>query len=676
MTRLSLAAVAGALLGALPACAPEPCDRDWPATPAGVDVVHVSASADCGEACDGTRRRPYPSISAALGSVASGDAGAVAVAAGTYPERVVIGPREGELVIAGVCSDRVVIEEPADGLTGGDSLGIVAAPGAGAPVTLSGLTVVGSNFGVDLTEGGFTLADVAVERARIVGLRIALGATVEAEGLQVRDIAEPDATGSSHGIQVDGAATLVASDVVVTAVRGTGIDGRGGEDGGCVVSLRDVVSSFHGEVAGGPVAQDLGKGLEIGAGCAADIVGGRFEDNDVAGLLARDGGRIAAAEVVVDGAGSPTGRGVFAAIEGEIRLAACRVENQARGGVLANDGGVVTLEGCTFAGNGRFAAEAFGAGAEVELDDCDIDSGVIGDEGLGSGVEAAVSGRLTMRGGHIRDVAGFGALAVEAAVLTLEGVSIGGVHATPQFPIPVGLAADAGSDLLAEDVEVADVAGPGIYVRGGSTVDCDRCSILRSEGAGAACRSGWLLLSSSTIEGTESGPALGGSYGVLATPLDLGWTQLACIVALQDVTIGPHDYASVALQHPGYYTLRDVRVEGSDGSARSAPRPSGDGVVVDRGVGSAFLTLEDVSIEGCAGAGLLLHGASATVSGLAFEGNAVDLVQDACAFADATPPVGWEDQGSAELCPEPPLWLEIPAIDIIPAITPPEPPGR
>jgi len=123
-----------------------------------VDAAYTSAS-------DGSQSRPYPSIAEAVMRSASG--GHIAVAAGDYKGLVAINK---PLTIDGRCASQVSVENLSPSIYA--TLGI-----SSKGVTISGLTIKGASFGVDLTDAGVTLSQVIISGCKKEGI-VARGSTL------------------------------------------------------------------------------------------------------------------------------------------------------------------------------------------------------------------------------------------------------------------------------------------------------------------------------------------------------------------------------------------------------------------------------------------------------------------------------------------------------------------
>jgi hypothetical protein len=195
--------------------APGPtCPSDgWPADlPTDQNIIYVSAYAPMGGT--GTRDSPFASIAEAVGHATSGSI--VALATGTYPERLIMGlplapgniPVAGPLTLWGACIEGTSIVTP-NTATYGPVISI-----GGLEVTLRNLRLHSDDFGgIQLTDSAHLDAEALfIDGAMYEGMSVA-HSDVTAHGLVIRNVQGP-------GLSLYDEAHFQGSEVVIRNTTG------------------------------------------------------------------------------------------------------------------------------------------------------------------------------------------------------------------------------------------------------------------------------------------------------------------------------------------------------------------------------------------------------------------------------------------------------------------------
>ncbi len=193
----------------------------------------------------------------------------------------------------------------------------------------------------------------------------------------------------------------------------------------------------------------------------------------------------------------------------------------------------------------------------------------------------------------------------------------------------IGVVIEDGADLLGVRLVVADGAGPGIVAGVGGTIVCEDCSILGNALAGVAVLDGGAVrLERGTVTGTVATldqPAAGvGIFGYS----EAGLAELQ----IDDVDIAGHAGPAVYVRGPGLYVFRDSRLDdsGISGDGVEAIVAALDGV--PRWEGAIGLLLQRCAITHVPLDGVLLHASSVMLDDTTIEsGPGFDLWRQSCA---------------------------------------------
>ncbi len=401
-------------------CVPEACGTGtWGELPVDATTIHVDIEAD--EGGDGSTEAPLRSIQAALDLWAQRGEGLVAVAAGSYPEALVLGSDHADLKLAGRCRELVTLDAS---VAGAQSVGIDI-DGRFAQMELSSLSVVGAgSVGVKVRSGEVRLAGVAVRDGLHHGVTANQGnelapAILGLEGCEIADNVSVGVAAWDTGTEI----TLVD-----TVIRDT----RPDEDG------------------------NYGQGIQLADGATLRAQGCELIGNTAYGALVLDtGSELTLVNTVV--------RDTLLNAAGE------------RGyGVRIIDGAALATEGCQLAGNSSAGISAFDDGTEVSLMDTVIlqtQPNGTGDGGYG--IDAGEGARVELEDCELVGNTGSGISAYHTGTLIALGdSSIAGTLAGPSLGLGMGAYVSAGATLQAERCLLADNSGVGLLAHGtGSEVD-------------------------------------------------------------------------------------------------------------------------------------------------------------------------------------------------------------
>ncbi len=328
-------------------------------------------------------------------------------------------------------------------------------------------------------------------------------------------------------------------------------------------------------------------------------------------------------------------------------------------GIEVYDRAHLAAEACEIARNRGLGATAFDPGTLLELHGCLIADNHPLENNLGGfGVVAWNGAVMVLDGCTIRGntQAGLGADGEGTAAVIHDTVISGTVkNIGEQGMTALGLYAQAGATVTANGLVVRDDEGLGLAVMSrGTQLSCSDCSLLDNQFAGASVvDAGSLQLIGSTVSGTTESANLGGGVGVYAA---FQADPEPPALTLSDCTIEDNLIAGVHLSGAGHYRLAGNVISGTEGLPHGVTTRCGDGVFASGSLepgaeGSVGLVLEDNLITANQGAGLFLDSGSALLEGNEWTDNHPDLLAqgDAC----ATSVVGQPDAQDQDICP---LW--------------------
>lgn len=552
----------------------------------------------------------------------------VVVGAGTYRETLVL---DRAVTLEGRCAALVTLDARADAQTFGLQ---VDTSRPATLVTLSGLTVADADsVGVYLGRGTLVAADVRVVRAAGVGL------FVDGGDATLTDVVVQDTRtlggDFGWGLGVQGGGTVEASRLTLTGNRDASLFAG---EAGSTVSVTDlVITDTQPEADGSAAAVQAQQGalvsveggrFERSGGAAVDAVGATIELRDV---LVRD----------VEEATAGSGSGLAAVQGGTIDASSTVVEHAQGYGVYALSGDVV-------------------------LDEVDIVEPWYTErrQGAGRGIMALDGGVVTVRGGSVEGAfeVGVGA-ATPGTRVTLDGARIVGTRASPLYGTSVALYAVDHAEVDADAVEILDSVGVGLAVQSDATLHCAACVVRRSGFAGAIVLGGVLRLEGGSIDAVTGDPGLGGGVGVFTSDR-YGPSTLE----VDGTGIEAARYAGVWIVGEGSHRIEGATIVGGPGEEVGGARLGGQAIIAVEGGGAwdgaQGLLVTGTTLSGSDGPAVLLDGATATLNGNAWVDNGVDVVQQGC---PADPPEVDAD-ASLILCPAydlllPPLDYEIQLVD-------------
>ncbi|MBW2257605.1 MAG: right-handed parallel beta-helix repeat-containing protein, partial [Deltaproteobacteria bacterium] len=541
----------------------------------------------------------------------------------------------------------------------------------------------GTLAGLVVTEGSVVQASDLILEGN-VGLGLYLsgpGTEVALVGGEIRDGTYDEEAEVGGGILATGGATLVAEAVDVAGNQGAGIDLL---DAGTVGYLTQVTvsdtdpepsgafgrgisalggASLHADycVLGGntwagliafdedtevvltnvtiedtrPDSMDQGGvGIEVAAGASLTAVGGVVRGNHRVGVAVFEGGTVVDLTGVTiedtlpvgDGAGQG-GYGLQVAAGGTLVLTDCTVQRNTRAGVLAFEDTTLQIQGGTVRDSYADSYGEFGRG----ICGCDGASLTLTDVVVEGNMEIGI--QLLDQGTHA----------------ALAGVEVVGTLRGPQSTSAVGLLASHNADVVAQDLAVRDTEGPGVYVTSLASLQCTGCALDDNAFAGLTLRNSYVTWDGGVIRGTVADATTGGGVGIFADDY-----QGAPSLWLQGATVEVHPYAAVWLSGNGAYELVANVIHGGPCAELTPGLEFHGDAVYAREVtapwdGSLGLSLQGNTIQDADGAGVFLDGATATLSGNTYAGNAFDVVQQRCSGVDG--PSGIGEAGTTELCP-------------------------
>ena len=191
------------------------------------------------------------------------------------------------------------------------------------------------------------------------------------------------------------------------------------------------------------------------------------------------------------------------------------------------------------------------------------------------------------------------------------------------------------------DAQAIDTEGYGLVAEQCKALECETCLIQNSVLAGAfVANEGSLHLVDVTVTGVEPEPASGLAMGVFAGSVE----GLGAELSADGLQVDDAGYAALWVEG-AEVTLTNSTLEGGP-RVELLPGVQAYGHALYVSGSSPVVT--NSTLQGAQGAGLFLNDAGATLSGLSFLDNSVDIHQQACSSEPIEPPEGV----SATLCPE------------------------
>jgi len=317
-------------------------------------------------------------------------------------------------------------------------------------------------------------------------------------------------------------------------------------------------------------------------------------------------------------------------------------------GLAAGDLSVsyTTVDGNTFAGILLYSADS-----QLSLDLSQVSNSLADATGsYGYGLLVGNGGQLDAANTVVQGNTGAGiVVSGEGSTATLTDVYVNENVRPPTALVAVGLSAQLGGSATATRLWVTGNEGPGLHVTADGALSCTECDVSENSFGGAVVQGGSLTLEDCNLSDTWIDSELGGGVGLYCDG-SLGASTLQVI----DSVFYDPEIAAVWLIGPGTHVIEDSNLEGGWGGDVLLPDGSWewfDGVslvATDIPV-AADLTLTDNDFESGSLAGVLLHGASATLSGNSYSDNGVDLVWQDCDGVEE--PIGLVEVPTLDLCP-------------------------
>ncbi len=476
-------------------CALSPCEgARWPASvPDGALYVDPRA----GERPDGSRERPYPTLSDAMR--AAGDGATIALAAGEHAVPGDLAPAR-DVAVLGACPE-------------GTTLRIEGALRLDRPVATrwSNLRLVTGDAGVGVSNGTTTWRGLWLLASR-GGVNVAgAGARVVVEGARIES---PEADVTLHAVD---AARVTARDLsLVGAVVAEGgasvsltdavIDGQGASGrsrglravGAAIAATRTVVEQTADHAV---YAEGAGGSVELTDSVVRDVRGGAGH-----ALHARMGGAVEATRVTIEGA---DGEAAYAESSGRLRLVASSIAPGAR--LLdANAGGYgVAIEG-----------------AELDATALRVDGAMTRTVSVvGSGAHATLTDCWLRRARPTPGTRiGVGVGAYRGAQVTMDRVRIEGMYQNGIKSTDPGTRVDVTRSVVLDTRTDFNMGGAGWLDEGGAGLAVDRASmtarevlVARSEAVGVTVAGELTLTDSAVLDTTLLAPIGRGGIGIAAT---------------------------------------------------------------------------------------------------------------------------------------------------------------
>lgn len=504
--------------------------------------------------------------------------------------------------------------------------GVVSSPGFTAE--LDGVEVAHNEvsaeqyvggYGVDaLTGGTLVLRNVWIHDCMAAGFLVDGAASVTVENTLIEDlrpgytapVAVPAFSRNSYG-------TL--TDVELRDIRGAGLSVYGGE----IVAERITIDDIR--MAG---MQDSGHGIEVAQ--AGTL---RLSDSTVTNT--------AEAAVLCDGEGTQ----VF--LE-DVDIADITASNSKDVGL-----GLHAQTGCTlnaervvverplFVGLGSFLA-----GTTMNLNDVtvlDVQVGELGEYGWGGA--ATHGGALHADGLTIDGSVGAGLQVATGSTATLVDTVIQNVARPAEQSSAFALSVQEDSSAEIDGLTIDAIEGPGISCAI-ADLSCTDCTVSAVSFSGFALENCNASIVSSSVSDVSEDASEGGGVGVFIEEPSYGPST----VRMEGTTVSDTELAAVWIQGPSAVELVGNTLDaGSVRDIGGGVEVHGDVIVARDGVSE--LVLSSNTIQGAAGAGLLLHASTATLLGNTWNANDTDVIQQACA-QDVPDVEGIGEAGSVSVCPE------------------------
>jgi hypothetical protein len=457
----------------------------WGDAPDSPTNVYVDATATATGA-DGTKQAPFPTLGAALAKAASG--AVIVLAAGTYPEAVA--PTKS-VQIRGRCASMVTLSGAAK-VSGSITATVAVQSGK---VGLHGLTLASpKGLGIVVVGGVVTADAVVIDGASQMGVLVGgTGAKVSMSRSVIRNTLASSSGALGYAVQAQSAG---AFDATATAFVGNRDTGLSVFDPGTLVTLDDVLIE-------GTLAQksgNFGRGLDVNLGAKVSAKSLVLVGNHETSINVTDAGSTVDVTGLLVSGTLPT-KGAFGI------------------GVSAVKGASLTVTNAAIVDNASGGATTSGTGSTLSL------------------ASTLVARTAPKAGDGSR---GYGVIAETGSHATLDGVALSANHTSGLFAKDAGTTIDATSVVAAGTLSSGTGGnGEGIAVQDGASLTLHGVASLGNTQSGLVVLGGGTVVSDGLlIEGTlPRGGAMGPfGYGILVP--DAGTLTLTSTALLANRTVG------------------------------------------------------------------------------------------------------------------------------------------
>ena len=488
-------------------CIAEACGLGtWGNLPVDGDTVYVNVEAEPDG--DGSESAPLTSIQAGLD--AAGDAGSslVAVAAGTYSEKLSLIKKHDGVHLAGRCKQLVKLNPN----LGDPLLAGIRVNAKGGSVRLSGITVRKSNYvGVMVLSGKATMTDCTISKSASVGAaafkdsmkpseltlercvlkeNASFGVMTYWDGLvhlidSTVSESQPDKGDYGWGVNVHSGGLVRLTRSIVTNNTGAGVrtDGVGSsvtvEDSTIEYTLPEAKSGLQ------------GFGIYAFEGASVSVSDSLIQHNKRHGIFADlPGTSIELTNVTIQNtegdSEAESGSGIRITGGATLNATDSLFTGNVSGGLEVNYGGTATLESCEFVENEKMGGFAMGAGTRLSLNntvirDTRVQVDATTEEGFftGYGLLAQDGGSIEATNSTITGNTTIGVLAYSPnTVVTLDNTTVS--HTLPDEKMMQGgpgVSSQNGAELVLMNSIVSDNIGVNAYARDGARIVLDNTTL-------------------------------------------------------------------------------------------------------------------------------------------------------------------------------------------------------
>ncbi len=396
--------------------------------------------------------------------------GTIVVAAGTYASAI---DTQNSLTIKGRCAAMVTLHGPSDQC--------VLHGGAGASLTISGVTLDGGNEMLRLDSAKASLKRVAIGNGLRYGIKAQGGSQLSISQCFIHDIApsQPDLS-VGQGIAVQGASTLVAADLRISHAHDIGL----AIDGVASLATLDRVAIDGTQLS--VKTGDSGHGLAVTGGAQGTFTDIALQANHSAAALCYGvGSSFTLKNTWIDGTlpSGPAvkdGSGVLVMAGAQIAIQNARITENHSSGILANGSGTEVNLGAVLISGTQGSAGGLGGEGIIIQGGASASWSVV--QLLNNRAEGALidGAQLTVQDLQVvgtqpqlvDQAGGIGLSVVGGANVTAKGLDLLQNHFAGLF------VAGVGTQLLWTDGQIADTStaagygGYGCIVQGGGSAIC------------------------------------------------------------------------------------------------------------------------------------------------------------------------------------------------------------